>query len=159
MHTFEAQANRPDVLGLGTNQATIPELFKTMRSPAEDASDSKGRGKQFFRYAETVKQQRGIELNIGVQTAARFPLSENSEGDLFNFPRERIKIPIAFACVEFFSGGSKHIRARISHAIDAMTEAHQPLAMRQLCKDDFFRAIWCADFKHHIERWTRGTAV
>ena len=61
------------------DQLPILQLLQTMRGPAGNASDRKGRREEIRRQTQAVQQERGEELDVGVEAPIRFALARRSK--------------------------------------------------------------------------------
>src|SRR5215471_7535684 len=93
----ERQARRTDVRGLRANETTIAELLETVRGPPGDAADCEHRREQFGRNAESVQEQRGVELDVRLDGTIRLPLAQQSQRSLFHVLGKRVQLTIAVA--------------------------------------------------------------
>jgi hypothetical protein len=64
--------HRADVGRLRPDQLPFTQLLKAMCRPAEDTSDGEGRGEQLGWQSQTMQQQCGVELDVGVQSSRGF---------------------------------------------------------------------------------------
>ena len=82
----------------------------------------------------------------------RFVFPEQAKRSSFNFPCKIIEAPIASVRIEVLRGFGQHIRAGITHPVDAMSESHEALSPFELGANDGFGPFGSADFEDHIER-------
>src|SRR6266705_1144586 len=153
------EVRRSDVGRLRADQPSVAQLFQAVCRPAEDASDGERRSEQFGRKSQTVQQQRRVELDIGLEPPFWLAFTEQTQRGDFDLPRKVIEKLIAAARIEAFGSSGKHIRTRVTHAVDAMSESHETLAPIEFGADDTFRPFGSTDFEHHIQRRTRCAAM
>src|SRR5580765_465475 len=99
-----------------------------MRGPADDPADRKGRCEEGRRQVEAVQQQRGVELDVGVEPPIGLALAQQPEGGGLHGSREIVEASIAAARVELRRRCAEYVRARVADAIDAMAESHESFA-------------------------------
>ena len=61
-----------DIVGFGAYQAIVADLFQDMGSPAGDATDGEGRGKEVSWQPDGGEQDGGIEFDVGIEAASWF---------------------------------------------------------------------------------------
>ena len=84
MQRHEMQIHGSSIVGFGTDQAVIANLFKDMGCPTGDTADSEGGSKEVGGQANRVEQGGGIELDIGVETSAWLQLFQQGDGQFFD---------------------------------------------------------------------------
>ena len=99
-----------------------------------------------------MKQQRRVELDVGVEPAIRLPLAQQAQRGDFDSSRQLVQRAVAVAGVKAFRRSRQHVGPRIADAVDAMAESHQPLAAIELRADNRLRPLGGANLQHHIER-------
>src|SRR5262245_21561274 len=154
-----AKTFRTDVIRLRTNESAIPKLLEAVRGPAGDASDGESRREELRWQAQTVQQERGVELDVGVEPSIGLALTKQSKRSGFDTPRQLVQRSIAVVRIEPLGGVRQHVGARVAHAVDTMAESHQALAAIELRADDGLGVFGRADFQHHVERRTGRAAV
>jgi len=154
-----AEAGRSNVRRLRADEAAIAELFEAVGGPAGDPTDSKGGGEEFERQSESVEQERGVELHVGVEASIGLALAEETEGSGFDGAGEVVELAIAASGVELRGGFREDVSTRIADAVDAVPESHEALATIEARADGGFGTVGAADFKHHLESGSRGAAM
>src|SRR3984957_8955773 len=103
------------VIGAGTDQAIVIELFDNMRRPAADARDCEDGREQVNVDAEGVIGGSGIEVDVGVQLLVGLH-------ELFYFVRhfKPLRLPAGFTKIP--GHGAEMRSARIFSVIDAMAK-------------------------------------
>src|SRR5678816_1621072 len=76
---FVLQSNWSDVRGLRPDQSPLAQLLEAVRGPAEHTTHRERRREQFRRQTETMKQQRRIELDVGVEPAVGLVVSQQTQ--------------------------------------------------------------------------------
>src|SRR5262245_19974799 len=70
---------RSRVFGLRTDDAIRARLFERVCNPAAHPADGKRRCEERHLEAESVEQQRRVELDVGLEPAARLVLLEQTK--------------------------------------------------------------------------------
>src|SRR5918997_1489705 len=69
----------PDVLGLRADEAVFGLLFEAVGRPSGDPADGEGRGEEVRGEAQAVQEEGRVELDVGLEVAARPVLREEAE--------------------------------------------------------------------------------
>ena len=97
LHRHPPPVPLPHVLRLRPDQPAVAQLLQAVRRPAGDAADGEGRREQLGRQPQAVQQQRGVELDVGVQAAVRLALAEQAQGRGLDRAGELVERPVAAA--------------------------------------------------------------
>src|SRR5262249_11555344 len=89
-----------DVLRLRADQPAVGELLQAVRGPAGHAADGKSGGEQGGRQVEAVQQERGVELDVGVEAAVGLALAQQPQGGGFDAARQVVETAVAAVQIE-----------------------------------------------------------
>lgn len=106
-----------------------------------------------------MEQERGVELDVGVEGTVGLVLPQQAQGGGFDAAGELVERRVAAAHVEALRFRGEHVGARIAHAVDAVAETHQTLAAGELLAQHRLGAVGGADLEDHVERGAGSAAV
>src|SRR3990172_12896519 len=117
---------RANITRVRSDETILPHLFENMSGPASHPRDGECRGEHLGLEPHTVQDERGVELHIGLEAAPRLELLENPEHHFFDDAGILVELLLTGAGEELTGGLIEDVGARVSHLVDAMTEAHDP---------------------------------
>ncbi len=106
-----------------------------------------------------MQQQRGIELDIGLQVAPRLVFFQQAHRDLLDVFRQMIELQVAVGGVHLLGGLRQHLGAGVAHFVNTMAEAHQTLALFEFGAQVRLGIGFGGDLEDHIERRAGRAAV
>ena len=104
-----------------------------------------------------MEEEGGVELDVGLQAATGLVLFEQAQRDCLHAARQVVQ-RVASAEHRLRRGG-QDVGARIADFVDAVAEAHQPLARLDLPAQHLLGARDLGDLEDHVERGTGRAAV
>src|SRR5437764_1018594 len=114
-----------DVLGTRTDQAVVPVLLQHVRGPARHAADGEDGREQVGRDAEVVVGRGRVEVDVGVEAFVGLDR-------LLHLPRYLVPLRLAALLAQLLGQAAQVRGARVLGPVDAMAEAHDLRAGRQL---------------------------
>ena len=124
-----------------------------MRGPSGCARHREDRREGLPRDRQRIEQDRGEELDIGLQRPLRILLAQRCADIGLDLAGKR---QVGAVGGQRLDRGLEHVGARIAHAIDAVAKTHHPLAARQRRihpgLDPLARADRIQHFQHRLRR-------
>ena len=152
-----SSAGRDGRAGVDRGRADQPAgalLLQDVRRPAAGAGAGEHRGEHVGRHLGEVEDDRGPELDVRLEHAVGTALAQLGERGLL----ERLGDLVARS-VELLRRTAKHAGARVLGAVDAVAEAHQPLAGVEQLLDVGGGVAGLLDLFDHGEHAGRGATV
>ena len=143
----------PDVLRRRADQAALALLLEDVRRPAGHARAGEHRREQLRRHLGVVEHDRRPELDVRRQHAVGLARLQLGERGLL----ERLG-DLEARRAELARGAPQHPRARVLGAVDAVAEAHQPLAAVERVLDPALGVAELLDLVEHLQH-ARGRAA
>src|SRR5215218_3521675 len=149
----------PNVYGLWPDKAVQCPLLEALRRPPRYPPCREGRGEELRGQPKPVKQQRRVELDVGLQVPAGLVLSEQCERRLFDIERQLVEFFIPVGGVKALGSGGEHVCPGVAYAVDPVPETHEPLASPKLLPQVRLGPARVPDLEHHIQRGPWRAAV
>src|SRR5947199_17073 len=130
-----------------------------MGRPAGHAPDGEEGGEQLRGQPQAVEQEGGVELDVGVQPPVRLALAQQAQGRDLDRAGELVQLLVPAMAIETLRRRGQHVRSRIAHPVDAVAEAHQPLAPGQLLPQHRLGPLRTADLEDHVQRRAGSATV
>src|SRR5690606_33424654 len=80
---------RADVAGRGPDDPVVGRLLEDVGAPADDPARRERRAEQLGRQADVLHDDAGVELDVGVEVAARLQLVQHLDDGALDLRRER----------------------------------------------------------------------
>ena len=141
---------------LRTDEPPHPLLLHHMRGPARDPRHGEDACHRLTRNAKRLEQHGSIIFHVGVDPVAGLCRPERGERRQFHLARE---VDALIAIRQYRHRAIEDIGPRVAHAVDAVAEAHQPLAFRDLALQPGFDIVAGADLVQHVEHGARRAAM
>jgi hypothetical protein len=148
-----------DVGRLRAEDAVVGQLLQGVGAPAGQAPDGEGGREEGGVEAEAVQQQRGVELDVGLQARAGLVLGQQGHRHALDVLGQGVQLAVAAGGVELGGGPLQHLGARVAHLVDAVAEAHQPLAAGEHGAHVGLGPLGAADREDHVEGRAGRAAV
>src|SRR5207248_10857441 len=114
---------RADIAGRRPDQLALPLLFEGVSGPAGSASAGEHRREQLGGHFREIENDSGPEFDVCFEYAVRLAFTQLGERCLLGVFGDFVA-----RCSEVAGRTAQHPRARILGTVDAVPEAHQPLA-------------------------------
>ena len=145
---------RTDVLRRRPDQPALALLLEDVRAPAGDARAREQRREEVGGDVGVVEHDRGPELDVGGEHAVGLARLQLGERGLL----ERLGDLEALRA-DLLRGAAQHAGARVLGAVDAVAEAHQPLAAVQQLLDVALGVALALDLVEHLQHAAGRAAV
>ena len=143
----------------GADDLGVLELLEHMGGPAGGAADGEHGGEQLRGNIDGVEDDRGIQLDVGVEVAAGLQLGQDLDRRFLHGAGEVEEGAVARVAGHLLHGITQDRGAGVAHLVDAVAEAHDPAPMLQLAADVGFRLVRRADRLEHVEDRARDAAM
>src|SRR5664280_1588727 len=143
-----------DVAGSRPDEPVVGGLFHHVSGPADDPAGGEGGCEHVARDPAGVHDHSGEELDVGVEPASGLQLGEHVDGGLLDLLGE-----LDQGAAERGGHLTEEARARVVGLVDAVTEAHYPIAPRHRFADPPLGPVGGADAVQHVERAARRATV
>src|SRR3954466_8508738 len=123
LHLVWRARSRADVDGGRADQAALPLLLEDVRGPAGHARACEHRREEVRRHVRVVEHDSRPELDVRGEHAVRAARLQLGQSGVL----ERLRT-LEPRRADLTCGAAQHAGARVLGAVDAVAEAHQPLA-------------------------------
>ncbi len=120
------------------------------------AREREGRREERGREADALQHRGRVVLDVGLEDAARLELGEDAQHDVLDLDRELEPFGLA---AHPLGDLAQSRRARVVGAVDAMAEAHDPLAAADELADPRLGPLGRADLVELVHDLRRRPAV
>src|SRR4029453_7615600 len=140
--------------GRGAQGAAGVLLLEDVRAPAGGAGTGEHRGEHVRRDLGEVQDDRGPELDVGLDRPVGTPLAQLLEGGLLQGQGG-----LEAGCTQLLGGAAQHAGAGVLGAVDAVADAPEPVTLVEAVLDVLLGVAALLDTVEHVQHPRGGAAV